>query len=99
MIRLAGGRNAVDAFTGTRALTPEAVIAAAPDVILMTTRGMQSIGGAEGVLRLPGLALTPAGSEGRVVQMDDLLLLGFGPRTGEAVEQLVRLLHPTLVSR
>lgn len=93
MIKLAGGINAVSGLEGYRSLTPEAAVAAAPDVILVTSRGLESIGGVEALLRTPGLALTPAGQHRRVVALDDLLLLGFGPRTGQAVRELCLKLH------
>jgi iron complex transport system substrate-binding protein len=90
MIALAGARNATSGFTGYRPMTAEAVIAAAPDVILFTDRGLASAGGVDAVLAKPGVALTPAGRARRVVSLDDLLLLGFGPRTGAAAEALAR---------
>ena len=80
MIGLAGGANAVQGYSGYKPLTSEAAVAAAPDVILLMDSGLESIGGAQGLWQLPGLALTPAGQQGRVVSMDGLLLLGFGPR-------------------
>jgi iron complex transport system substrate-binding protein len=90
MIRLAGGINAVTGYAGYKPLTAEAAVAAMPDIILMTARGVESAGGREGVLTQPGLNLTPAGKANRVIAMDDLLLLGFGPRLGEAVSELSR---------
>lgn len=93
MIDLAGGRNAVTGYAGYKPLTAEAVVAAAPDVILIPARGLESVGGVDGLLKLPGLALTPAGSARRVVAMDDLYLLGFGPRTGQAVRELTLRLY------
>lgn len=96
MIRLAGGMNAVTGYEGYKPLTAEAVVAAAPEVILMPTRGLEIVGGIHGLLTVPGIALTPAGEQHRVVAMDDLYLLGFGPRTGQAVRELASLLHPEL---
>jgi iron complex transport system substrate-binding protein len=90
MLRLAGAENAVSGITGAKPLTPEAVVGARPDVILVPSRGLQSIGGVDGVLALPGLAQTPAGRARRVVPIDDALILGFGPRLPEAVETLAR---------
>lgn len=98
VIALAGGVNAVTAYEGYKPMTPEALVAATPDVILIPGRGLESIGGKEGLLGQPGVALTPAGKSGRVVVMDDLLLLGFGPRLGDAVEQLAQALHPEMVA-
>jgi iron complex transport system substrate-binding protein len=94
MIRLAGGTNAVTAFDGFKPMSAESVAAAAPEVILMVDRGLESIGGVDGLLKQSGIGLTPAGENRRIVAMDDLLLLGFGPRLGTAVLELTRLLHP-----
>lgn len=96
MIHLAGGTNAVTDYTGYKPLTAEAVAAVTPDVLLLPTRGLDSIGGIEGLLKLPGVSLTPAARHRRVVAMHDLYLLGFGPRLGQAVLDLVFLLHPEL---
>ncbi len=96
MIQLAAGENAVSAFDGFKPLTAEAVTTVAPDVILVPSRGLVSLGGVDGLVAQPGIALTPAGKARRIVAMDDLLLLGFGPRLGSAVRELGILLHPEL---
>lgn len=99
MIRLAGGTNSVAELEGFKPLTAEAAVAAAPDVILMLSRGVEGAGGAAAVWAQPGLGQTPAAAKQRLVVMDDLLLLGFGPRLGDAVRDLSRQLHPELASR
>ena len=96
IIELAGGRNAVGGFAGFKPLSPEAAIAAAPDVILTTTRTLEGFGGAEPLLELPALASTPAAAKRRLIALDGLLLLGFGPRTPEAMRELAAALHPEL---
>ena len=65
-------------------------------MLLLLTAGLQSVGGVDGLLRLPGVAQTPAGRNRRVVHFDDLLLLGLGPRTGKALRLLIRGLHPEI---
>lgn len=95
IIELAGGSNAVTGYENYKPLTAEGAVAAAPDVILVTSRGLESAGGVEALLKQPGLSLTPAGKAGRVVAMDDLYLLGFGPRLGQAAKELCEQLHPT----
>lgn len=87
IIELAGGENAVTGFTGYKTLSDEAIAAAAPDVILMMDRGDGSDDSAD-LLAHPALANTPAGEKGAVVRLPGLLLLGFGPRTGEAIDML-----------
>lgn len=87
IIALAGGENAVTGFSGYKTLTDEAITTAAPDVVLIMDRGDGSLSGTE-LLTHPALINTPAGAKGAVVQMPGLLLLGFGPRTGEAIATL-----------
>lgn len=77
-------------------LTPEAMVAAAPEVIITGERGFEGLGGLEGFLALPGIAQTPAGQSGSVLVYEDLYLLGLGPRTGMLAGDLVRDLHPEL---
>lgn len=93
ILRLAGAETAITTFEGYRALTAEAVVAAAPDAIVVPSLGLESIGGVEGLLALPGIGATAAGQARRIVTMDDALLLGFGPRLGRAVQDLARQLH------
>ncbi|MTA80208.1 MAG: ABC transporter substrate-binding protein [Actinobacteria bacterium] len=69
-------------------LTPEALAAANPDVILVMTKGLESVGGVEGLLKLPGVAQTNAGKNARIIDVDDSLLLSFGPRTPSLLNAL-----------
>ncbi|WP_093255654.1 heme/hemin ABC transporter substrate-binding protein [Rubrimonas cliftonensis] len=92
IIALAGAVNAVDAFEGYKPLTDEAVIAAAPDVILMMDRGEGHEAARRDVVGHAALALTPAARAGRLVRLDGLLLLGFGPRTPQAISVLASAL-------
>ena len=94
MIGYAGGTNALAAsFDGYKPLTPEAMIAAAPDIILSTDQGLAAAGGIDGLLKAPGLAQTPAGRMRRVVALEALLLIGFGPRMPQAVTALAEGLY------
>ena len=92
MIELVGATHVPSDMEGFKPLTPEAVVDVSPDAILLTTRGLQSLGGVEGLRRLPGLGESRAVTEERVVAIDDLKLLGFGPRTGTALLELQRAL-------
>ncbi|MEX1213186.1 MAG: ABC transporter substrate-binding protein [Balneolaceae bacterium] len=94
MVDLAGGENAFTEFEGYKPLTSEAVVQADPEIILMMRSGMSQVGGREGVLRAPGVGLTRAGESMRIHAMDGTYLLGFGPRLGEAVLELMDLFHP-----
>ena len=90
MLELVGATNAAGKIKGTKPMTAEAVIAAQPEVYVLFESGLKSIGGVEGLLKIPGLAQTPAGRDKRVVAMDGLYLSGFGPRCGKAALDLFR---------
>lgn len=93
IIDMAGGINAVSDVSGYKPLTDEAVIAAKPDVVLSMMRGDHKLT-PEQVFTLPALQATPAAAEKALITMDGLFLLGFGPRTPEAVRTLASQLYP-----
>ena len=90
MFDIVGAENAAGTIKGNKPMTAEAVIAAQPDVYVLFTTGLESIGGVDGLLKLPGLAHTPAGQNRRVVTLDGQYLAGFGPRSGRAALDLFR---------
>jgi iron complex transport system substrate-binding protein len=91
-IALAGGRNAVDGYEGYKPVSAEALVALAPEAIVVMRERADDQGGAAAVLKLPGVAQTPAGRAGRVIEVDGQALLGFGPRTAERAQGLQRRL-------
>ena len=91
-IELAGGKNAVTDFADFKPLTPEALIKGNPDVILLFDSGLGSLGGPQGVLKIPGVDKTNAGKNKKIISMDGALLSGFGPRVGEGATKLNALL-------
>lgn len=90
MIEYAGARNAITGMDGFKPLTTEAVIAAQPDVVLFTDQGLEAMGGVNAAMKIPGLQQTPAGRQRRIVSMETMFLLGFGPRLPAAVATLNR---------
>jgi iron complex transport system substrate-binding protein len=96
MISLAGGEHVFPGFRGYLPMTPEGIVESAPEVILTTDASVERLGGWDAVLDHPGLGNTPAAENGRVYAMEDLYLMGFGPRTGQAIADLALLLHPEL---
>ena len=89
IIEAAGGIDAAaeTGIVGWESLTPEALVAIDPEVYLVMDRGLEAIGGLEGLLAIPGMAETRAGRSRYVVSMPDLELL-LGPRLPEAVADL-----------
>jgi iron complex transport system substrate-binding protein len=95
VIAAAGGVD-VGALNGLAAFTPltaEAIVQADPDVLLVMSRGLESVGGIDGLLALPGVSSTRAAVARAVVVVDDDLLLSFGPRTGALIERLAEILR------
>ena len=74
-------------------LTAESLAALNPDVILVMSKGLESVGGIAGLLKLPGVAQTRAGKNSAVIDVDDSLLLSFGPRTPSLVDALVKAMN------
>ena len=72
------------------ALTAESLAALNPDVILVMTKGLASVGGVEGLIKLPGVAQTTAGKNSAIIDVDDSLLLSFGPRTPSLLAELAK---------
>ncbi|MHB9754072.1 heme/hemin ABC transporter substrate-binding protein [Streptomyces sp. BYX5S] len=75
------------------AITSEALAKAAPDAILVMTKGLDSVGGIDGLVKIPGVAETPAGVDRRVVSVDDGVLLNYGPRTDQVLKSIVDQLY------
>ncbi|MEM8708641.1 MAG: ABC transporter substrate-binding protein [Actinomycetota bacterium] len=90
LIEAAGGINAADLLDIDQAapVNAEAILAIAPDIIIVPRAGLESVGGMEGLMDVGGLGQTPAGQAGAVITHDDQLLLGNGPRTGGLLAEL-----------
>ncbi|MFI8169084.1 hemin ABC transporter substrate-binding protein [Streptomyces sp. NPDC085931] len=97
LIEAAGGVDA-GADSGLEkdftALTSEALVKAAPDAILVMSEGLASVGGVDGLVKIPGVAQTPAGADRRIVAVEDGVLLTYGPRTDQVLGSVVRQLYP-----
>lgn len=90
------GAMDVGAVAGSRpfaALTSESLIGKKPEIILVMTKGLESVGGVDGLVKLPGIAQTPVGKSHRVIAVDDSLLLSFGPRTPSMLSKLADALN------
>lgn len=98
LIEAAGGVDvgASSGVIGTVSVTPEALVAAAPDVIIITSEGLQALGGVEGLLAIPGFAETPAGRDRRILDYPEGDFLTFGPRIAGSLELLIADLHSVL---
>jgi len=94
IIALAGGVNAMEGFEGYQQLSDEAVLLSRPDVILMMDRSGDHAADDGQIRAHPALGATPAAESGAIVRLPGLLMLGFGPRTPQAVRALSQAFHP-----
>jgi iron complex transport system substrate-binding protein len=94
MLRLAGCTPATYDGKGSREMSPEAVALANPDIIIATDFGYDRMGSMDKFISsVPGVALTNAGKNKRIVRFEEHDIVYFGPRTGENVIKLINLLH------
>ena len=77
-------------------MTAESLATLNPDVIIVMTKGLESVGGVSGLLKLPGVAQTRAGKNHAIIDVDDSLLLSFGPRTPSLVIALAEKVRAVL---
>lgn len=94
IIALAGGVNAASAVEGFKPMTDEAIITAAPDVVLMMRHSSAHNAGPDELFAMPAFSETPAAKQKSLIRMDGLYLLGFGPRTPNAARDLMAELYP-----
>lgn len=95
MIELAGGKTVKYDAKGARQISAEAVATSNPDIIIATDFGYDQMGSMEKFIRdVPGVSLTNAGKNKRIVRFEEHDLIYFGPRTGENIIKLMNLIHP-----
>jgi iron complex transport system substrate-binding protein len=90
LITMLGGINTMDAIDGWKPASPEAILQAAPDVILISHRGLAGFGDLSDLKKHPALRFTPAVKNSNVIVMDGMEMLGFGPRTLAAAAELAQ---------
>lgn len=82
-----GAENLPRAFN---TLTAESLANLNPDVLLVMTKGLESVGGIDGLIKLPGIAQTEAGKRKAIIDVDDSLMLSFGPRSYSLLNELAK---------
>ncbi len=81
-------------WTGERPMTPEALVQLDPDVILVVTKGLESVGGIDGLLAAqPSIALTAAGKHRRIVDAEDTRIFAAGTLIPDIMDGLARALY------
>ncbi len=93
LLALVGAKNAAK-VQGVVPLSGEGIIDASPDVLLFPSSSVDGLKGLENIWTIPGIAQSPAGKNKKMIQIDKLALLGFGPRLGDVVLEIMAQLHP-----
>jgi iron complex transport system substrate-binding protein len=94
-IRLAGGRFALDGRGAIAQMSPEAILAADPDVLLYAGPAAER----DELIARPGWSEMRAVVAKRAYAVSRAELLIPGPRTIDGIEHLAALLHPTAPER
>lgn len=94
MLTLAGAENAGAGVQGYKIMSPEAIIAAQPEMVVVMQGGRSEINANE-LFTNTALAMTPAGKTRNVLAMGGAYMLGFGPRIGQALADLNRAFYPS----
>ena len=90
---LAGIDNGLTGLAGYKPASDEAVIAAAPDAIVLMAERNHALTD-DGILGLPAFAGTPAAEGRRIFRESGTYLLNFGPRTAHAARDLAAAVYP-----
>lgn len=93
LLNMAVARNVLADFEGWKPVSAEALARRAPDFIVVTKRGVDLAGGVERLSARHFVRATPAGQSNRLVVVDGMEALGFGPRTLQAALRLARRLQ------
>lgn len=88
IMRLAGVRNLFEHQKGFKPVSAESLINAKPELIIVTDFSVKASGDLNKLKSLPALVDSPAVKNNRILVLDDLLAMGLGPRTGEAIRQI-----------
>ena len=86
--------NAISEFEGYKTLSDESITVAAPDVIMTMDRGGDHLTENKKLFAKPAFSSTPAAKTKSLIRMNGLYLLGFGPRTASAINDLHTALYP-----
>lgn len=73
--------------------TAESFAVEDPEILLVMSKGLESVGGVDGLVSLPGVAQTTAGKNRAVIAIDDSLLLSFGPRTPDLLLKIAEAIE------
>jgi iron complex transport system substrate-binding protein len=94
MLKHAGLQNAFSGVRGYRPVSTEAIIAAQPDLVVLTQPDALTPGNGSNsrslIHQFKGLSATPAARPGRWLVFDTMFLLSFGPRLPDAILTLRR---------
>ena len=73
--------------------TAESFAVEDPEILLVMSKGLESVGGVDGLVSLPGVAQATAGKKRAVIAIDDSLLLSFGPRTPDLLLKIAEAIE------
>jgi iron complex transport system substrate-binding protein len=95
MINISGGINPMTSYQGYKPINIESLVNINPEVIIVTKRTMEGLGGMDGIMKIPGLTMTDAAKNKQVAVLEDMSALGFTPRLAEAANTIYQSIYPS----
>lgn len=81
-------------WVGEKPLTDEALVSLDPDIILVMTKGLKSTDGVDGLIAAqPSIALTTAGKNRRIIDVEDTVVFAGGTRIPDVLDGLARAVY------
>lgn len=91
VLKMAGVDNVFSSIEGWKPVSLESMIEADPEFIVVTNRAVSAGGGLDKVKDNPAIKHTTAARQNRVLSLDGMSLLGFGPRTLDTALRLSKM--------
>lgn len=81
-------------WIGEKPMTEEALVKMNPDIILVMTKGLESVDGVDGLLEAQqAIALTNAGKNRRIIDVDDAVIFAGGARIPDVLDGVARAVY------
>ncbi|MBC3185659.1 ABC transporter substrate-binding protein [Corynebacterium sp. zg-331] len=95
MIAALGGRDVASeaGIADVKPATAESLAKLDPEVLVVMDKGLESVGGVDGLLARPGVAQTAAGKNRRVVSLPDSEAISMGPQAGLSLVRAAKAVY------
>jgi iron complex transport system substrate-binding protein len=93
VLQQVNANNPLSTYPGYLPLTTEGLMTVKPDCFIVSAQALQALGGQEAFWKIPGVQYTPAAQTKSLIALDELAMMGFGPRLPQTLHQLLKQLY------